>query len=176
MNTDQIYNLIAENLPIFVSHLIHSIVILFVFGILYKICGQKGTLVKSVITKMGLEENDPIGIVFSKILRIIVFIVGLLSFAQEWGFNLSAVIASLGIGSLALALAAQDSVKNFFGAFIILVEKPFKVGDKISTGGMTGIVQEINFRSTIIKAEGGEITYIPNANLSGAPITNFSKK
>lgn len=176
LNPEQITNFILTNAPTFISHLIHCIIILIIFGTLYKICGQDGALTRTIAQKLKLPEHDPVTTVCSKILRGIFFILGLISLAEELGFNLGAIIASLGVGSLALALAAQDTAKNFFSTFMLLVEKPYTVGDKITAGGITGVVQEINFRSTTIKAEKGEIIFVPNATISAGPITNFGKK
>lgn len=176
MDTAQIYLWAAQYLPVVASNLIQSAIIFVVFAILYSLCSKDGFLVKMIAKKLGLEPTDAIVVVCGRILRIVIFVIGAISFAEAWGFNLGAVIASLGIGSLALALAAQDTAKNFFSTFVILLEKPFVLGDKISAGGVTGIVQEINFRSTVIKLDGGEVAFVPNANLSGAPITNFSRK
>lgn len=176
MNPEQITILVMENLPTFMSHLAHSIIIFIIFGIFYKMCGKNGMVIKAIIKKLSLQDNDPIITVCSKILRAFIFIVGLITLAEEWGFNLGAIIASLGVGSLALALAAQDTAKNFFSTFVILIEKPYTVGNKVTAGGITGIVKEINFRSTVIKLENGELVYVPNANISGANITNFDKK
>lgn len=174
-NTEQITNFILTNAPAFISHLIHCIIILIIFGTLYKICGQDGTIIRGIAKRLKLPDHDPITTVCSKILRGLFCILGLISLAEELGFNLGAIIASLGVGSLALALAAQDTAKNFFSTFMLLIEKPYTVGDKITAGGLTGVVQEINFRSTVIKAEKGEIVFVPNASISGAPITNFSR-
>lgn len=176
MNPQEMYNLALANLPTFISHVFHSLVIIAVFALLYKICGAKGALIKMFVKQLKLAENDPIATVCSRILHIFIAVIGFITLAEEWGFNLGAVIASLGVGSLALALAAQDTAKNFFSTFVLLIEKPYTVGDKITTGGLTGIVQEVNFRSTVLKADNGELIYIPNANISNVPLTNFGKK
>ena len=79
------------------------------------------------------------------------------------GYDVGAIVAGLGIGGLALALAAQDSVKNLFGGFTIFVDKPFKVKDRIKISGFDGAVEEIGIRSTRIRTLDGRMVTIPNS-------------
>ena len=162
--------------PNFCSMIIQSIVIIVIFTLLYKVCNRDGILLRHLENKSNSAAASNLCQLVSKILHIVVLLVGALTLAGAWGFNLNAVLASLGICSMALALAAQDSVKNFFGAFVILLENTFKVGDKITVTGITGVVEAINFRSTVVKTESGEKIYIPNATFSGTAITNHSQK
>lgn len=110
-------------------------------------------------------------------LRTAVVILGLIQTAQILsGKELSAIVASLGIGGLAVALAAQDTIKNFFGSILILVDKPFELGDRINVDGYDGPVEEVGLRSTRIRNLDGHLVTIPNGDLSNKAIQNISKR
>ena len=82
------------------------------------------------------------------------------------------LLAGLSIGGLAFALAAQDTVKNFFGSLMIFVDKPFQVGDWITSGDVDGTVEEVGARSTRIRTFANSVIYVPNGNLANATIDN----
>ena len=86
--------------------------------------------------------------------------------------NITALLAGISIGGLALALAAQDTVKNFFGSIMIFLDKPFQIGDWISFKGVSGAVEEVGVRSTRIRTFANSITYVPNAILADSIIDN----
>ena len=95
--------------------------------------------------------------------------------AQEWGYDVNGFVAGLGIGGLAFALAAQDSLSNFFGGIVIILDKPFSIGDWILTPNVEGTVEDINFRSTKVRTFAHALVTVPNATLAKNPITNWSK-
>ena len=103
--------------------------------------------------------------------RILIVVIATLMIAKEWNYDMSGLLASLSIGSLALAFAAKDALANVFGSFVIIVDKPFKVGDWISANGVEGTVEKITFRSTCIRTFPQELVYVPNSLLSN---THFS--
>jgi len=90
------------------------------------------------------------------------------------GFDVGAVIAGLGIGGLALALAAQDTVKNIFGGIMVYVDKPFKVGDRIQIHGYDGFVEEVGIRSTRLRTLEGRLVTLPNAHFSDEAVENVT--
>ena len=101
---------------------------------------------------------------------------GLVTVAQFLGTDLTALLASLGIGGLALALAAQDTVGNFFGSLMVFLDRPFKVGDWIITGDVEGTVEEVGFRSTRIRTFYNSLITLPNSNLVKAPVDNLGDR
>ncbi|MDP6199631.1 MAG: mechanosensitive ion channel family protein [Candidatus Poseidonia sp.] len=109
-------------------------------------------------------------------LRFIIIFVGAVFVADSMGFDLTSLIAGLGISGLALALAAKDSISNFFGAITVLLDRPFKVGDWISVGTAEGEVIEINLRTTLIRTSADTIITMPNANLVNTPVENWGKR
>lgn len=90
--------------------------------------------------------------------------------------NIPALIAGLGIGGVAIALAAKESVENFFAAFVILTEKPFQTGDTIRIGGLEGSVELIGFRSTRLRHSDGSMFIVPNRTLASQNLENLSKR
>lgn len=100
----------------------------------------------------------------------IAFIVAL----NNAGYNVGALLAGLGIGGLALAMAAKDTVANVFGGFTIFTDKPFRIGDRVKVSGYDGHIKEIGIRSTRLQTLEGRIVTIPNSNFSGSPVENVT--
>jgi MscS family membrane protein len=100
--------------------------------------------------------------------------VGIIVGLDNAGFDIMALVAGLGIGGLALALAAQDTVKNIFGGLIIFIDKPFKIGERVQVSGHDGVVQEVGIRSTRIRTLEGRLVTIPNSKFSESSIENVT--
>ena len=92
------------------------------------------------------------------------------------GKPLTTLLAGLGIGGLAVALAAQDTLKNFFGSLMIMIDKPFKVGERILAEGNDGVIESIGFRSTRIRTLTGNQVVIPNDKVAQASIENIGRR
>ncbi|NPB07081.1 MAG: mechanosensitive ion channel family protein [Aquificae bacterium] len=126
--------------------------------------------------KFGKEFSREIGSFLSKLVKFFVVSVGFIAILQELGINVSAFIASLGIGGLAVALAARDTVANFFGGLTILLDKTFKIGDWIKVGDVEGIVEDLGLRTTKIRTFEKSLVTVPNQILSTRPVENFSRR
>lgn len=109
-----------------------------------------------------------------KSLKVFVVTVAAVVTSQNVGLDVTGLIASLSIGGLALGLAAQDTLGNLFGAVAILMDKPFKVGDRIQLDAVDGVVESIGFRSTRVRNLDGHLVSIPNKTMGNATITNIS--
>jgi len=109
-------------------------------------------------------------------LRFVIAFVGSVFIADALGFQLTSLLAGLGITGLALALAAKDTISNFFGAITVLLDRPFKVGDWVIIGSSEGEVVEINLRTTLVRTSVDTIITIPNANLVSTPVENWGKR
>lgn len=105
-----------------------------------------------------------------------VIIVGVLVTAQNLGVNITAAIASLSIGGLALGLAAQDTLANLFGAVAVLVDKPFRVGDQIKVETNEGTVEAVGLRSTRLRSPEGYLIAVPNKTMGNASIVNVTRR
>jgi MscS family membrane protein len=86
---------------------------------------------------------------------------------------LTSIIAGLGVGGLAVALAAQDTIKHFFGSLVLFADKPFQVGDRITVDTSDGVVEQVGFRSTRIRTLEGALVTIPNGDLANKTIVNI---
>lgn len=105
---------------------------------------------------------------------VIVWIIGIIMALNNVGVNISALLGTLGIGGIAFALAAQDTIKNIFGAFTIITDKPFSIGDTIQVDGFEGTIIDIGVRSTKMRNYDKRIITIPNYKISDASIVNIS--
>ncbi|MBU1909239.1 MAG: mechanosensitive ion channel family protein [Verrucomicrobia bacterium] len=112
-----------------------------------------------------------------KSLRVTVVILTLLQIATLLSDKpVTSLLAGLGVGGLAVALAAQDTVKNFFGSLVIFADKPFEMGDRIVVDGFDGPVEEVGFRSTRIRTLEGHLVTFPNGELANKSIQNIGKR
>ena len=109
-------------------------------------------------------------------LKGIIILVGLFKILIIMGADPKAIIAGASIGGLAIGLAAQDTVKNLIGTLMIFVDKPFKIGDWVVVDGIEGSVEEVGFRSSIIRAADTSIFTIPNSKLSETSVNNMGKR
>ena len=113
--------------------------------------------------------------IMSKLIKAVIIIVAVVAIAIEFNFRqLSSVMAGLGIGGAALALASQDIIKNFFGGFVILAEKSFNVGDWVKIDTFEGTVEELGLRSTKIRTIDKELVIVPNSRFADREIINYS--
>ena len=109
-------------------------------------------------------------------LKIIVITFGLLFVADNFDIDITSLLAGLGIGGIALALAAKDTVENLFGSLTVLFDKPFEIGDWIAIGEYEGTVEEVGFRSTRIRTFYNSQISVPNANLTRTAVDNFGRR
>jgi MscS family membrane protein len=121
--------------------------------------------------------DDMMAPVLRKSLRVSVVILVLVQVAQILSDKpITSIIAGLGIGGLAIALAAQDSIKNFFGSIVLFVDKPFEIGDRVVIDGHDGTVEIVGFRSTKIRTLDGHLVTVPNGELANKTIQNIGKR
>ncbi|MCL6575240.1 MAG: mechanosensitive ion channel family protein [Kyrpidia sp.] len=111
----------------------------------------------------------------TRVIRFFIVALAVMMVAQEWGFQVSSFLAGLGLGGLALALAAKDSLANLFAGFVIITERPFSIGDWIKTPSVEGTVEDITFRSTKVRTFAQALVTVPNSLLAGEPITNWAR-
>ncbi len=120
--------------------------------------------------------DDQLTPILKNSLKGIVIIFGVFKMLIIMGADPKAVIAGASIGGLAIGLAAQDTVKNLIGTLMIFVDKPFKIGDWIIVDGIEGSVEEVGFRSSIIRAADTSVYKIPNSKLSETAVNNMGKR
>ena len=131
---------------------------------------------KPIVKESEGNLDDQLLPIIRKGLKLTIWSIAILVALNNAGYNIGALLAGLGIGGLAFAMAAKDTVANLFGSFTIFVDKPFMVGDRIESNGFDGTVQEIGIRSTKIKTLAGRIVTIANADVANNPIENISSE
>jgi MscS family membrane protein len=112
----------------------------------------------------------------SRVAKVAVFAIGIVAVLAEFGYPVASLIAGLGIGGLAVALAAQKTLENLFGAFTIGVDQPFREGDYVNVGGLQGTVEEVGLRSTRIRTLERTVVSIPNGKLAEMQIETFAPR
>ena len=120
--------------------------------------------------------DDQLVPLIRKSLKFVVVLTFTVMVVQNLGYSVTSLLASLGVGGLALALAARDTVANVFGSVVVFTDRPFQVGDWIQVGGIEGTVEEVGFRTTRVRRFDKALVTLPNQTFSSSPITNFSSR
>src|SRR5690606_4696085 len=118
-------------------------------------------------------DNQVLPIV-QKGVRTVIWSIGIIVALNNAGYDVGALIAGLGIGGLALAMAAKETVSNMFGGLMVFTIKTFKIGDRIRINGFDGFVSEISFQVTRMKTLEGRLVTIPNSLFIGNIVENVS--
>lgn len=145
---------------------------IFATAIFYHLVDIVGIYMQNLAGKTESTLDDQLVPLVRKSLKTFVIVIGGLFILQNLDVNITALLAGLSIGGLAFALAAQDTIKNFFGSLMIFVDKPFQVGDWITSGDIDGSVEEVGFRSTRVRTFRNSVTYVPNGKIADSVIDN----
>jgi MscS family membrane protein len=126
--------------------------------------------------KERLDEFDPILTLLVRIGRILIVMVGLSILLSHFGINVTAITAALGIGGLAISLAAQDTIADAIAGFIILVDRPFRIGDRIEIQAINtwGDVVDIGLRTTRIRTRDNRMVIVPNSAIGTSQVINYT--
>lgn len=165
---------IPEELQAFVGHTIKSLFGFTIFWAIYNMLNPLSNVLHKITAKFGKELSDDITNFIIKSLKFVVISIGFAAIMNEWGYNISGFLASLGLVGMALALAAKDTAANLFGSLVIFSDRPFKIGDWIYTPDVEGIVERIGIRSTKIRTFAQALVTVPNAVLANSAILNWS--
>jgi len=154
-----------------VSNLFRSSIIIYITWGFYNLVGS------SVLTELieKLEVDQSIIDFTATVLRFIIIALSVTVIAQEWDYDVSGFIAGLGLGGLAFALAAKDTAANVFGGIVIILDKPFAVGDWILTPSVEGTVEVMNFRTTKVRTFANALVTVPNSVLVNEAVTNWTR-
>lgn len=131
-------------------------------------------------TFLGSKSKDPrinnIAVKFiSNILKVLTVCIAVVMVISELGYNINGLLTGLGVGGLAVSLAAQDSIKSIISGFVIMFDRPFDVGDFIETNEFSGTVEDITMRSTRVRKLDDTIIVVPNTIIADDLITNYAK-
>ena len=158
----------------FITVTVSALIPLFATIAVYKAIDIVGLYMKKVAESTESTFDDQLVPLIRKILKSFVVIIGSLYVLSNLDVNMGVLFGTLSVGGLALALAAQDTIKNFFGSLMIFMDKPFQAGHWIVTpDGIDGTVEQVGFRSTRIRTFANSVITVPNGKLSDASIDNF---
>ncbi|NQU98052.1 mechanosensitive ion channel family protein [Candidatus Woesearchaeota archaeon] len=161
----------------FFSNVVHIILIINIFWfVIYFVDALIVNYIKPLASKTKSELDDVLLPIIRRIVKITLIVMAAIIIIDKFGYDVTSLIAGLGIGGLAFALAAKDMLANLFGGVAILTDKPFKLGDRIKIEDYDGWVREIGLRSTRIETLDGFQLIVPNSKISDTILQNVSRE
>ena len=159
----------------FATSLLKALVIFDIAWFLFNLVDMVDHYLNKWAARTESTLDDHLAPLLRKSLRIFIVVMAGLMAIQTFGYPVTGVLASLGIGGLAFALAARDTVSNIFGSLMIIFDRPFHVGDWIKAGDMEGTVEEVGFRSTKIRTFAKTLISVPNNIIANLALDNYSR-
>jgi len=159
-----------------INMIINSMIAYNVFWAIIELTYALRGLVYHFTARFNPELSYEMGNFILAIIRGIIFAIGLGSILQVWGINVAGLVAGLGIGGLAFALAAKDTAANLFGSIALLLDKSIRIGEWIKIDGVEGVVEDIGMRTTKIRTFQKSLITLPNQVIANSPIENFSRR
>ncbi len=159
-----------------IKNILNTLIVFDIFWAIIAIVNALRGLFYHASARFNSELSREMGDFILKIVKILIGGVGLGAMLQVWGINVTALIASLGLGGLAFALAAKDTASNLFGSFALLADKSIRIGEWIRVGESEGVVEAIGMRTTKIRSFEKSLITVPNQLVANTPIENFSRR
>lgn len=166
---------LSSEIDVLISRLFRSVLVILAASCLWNLVGLYVEHSEEYGGLPGVEIDLILVPFLSRVLKVVIAALALIVLLQEWDYDVNGFIAGLGLGGLAFALAAQQTLSNVFGGIVIITDKPFSIGDWILTPTVEGIVEDINFRSTKIRTFEQAVVTVPNSTLANEPVTNWSR-
>ena len=168
---------IPESVKAITDRLFLGILTLLIIYLLTRAVDAMVVILKARAAKTPSPLDDKLVPLGGKVAKGFIWGIGFLLFLQNvLNYNISSLIAGLGVGGVAIAFAAQDTIANIFGAVMIFVDRPFKVGDAVSMEGYEGAIETIGLRSTRVRTWDGTLVVMPNRTVAAANITNLAAR
>lgn len=168
---------LSEGMEARVGYVMKGVIILSVAWLVARLVDS---LIRAILVPLAEKSENDLDDQLLPILRrgtkTLIWALGIVVALNNAGIEVGPIIAGLGIGGLALAMAAKDTVSNVFGGFTIFTDRPFGLNDRIRFGGFDGSVAEIGLRSTRIKTLAGTQVTVPNAKFADTPVENVSRE
>ncbi|HVU13193.1 MAG TPA: mechanosensitive ion channel family protein [Phototrophicaceae bacterium] len=159
----------------FVSHITRTLVIVAVALIIYRLIDVIVLTRRELLVFTGLAIDEALLPFIRTAIRLLLWALTIVIAVQEWGYDVNGLIAGLGIGGLAISLAAQDTLSNLFGFAAIVSDRPFVVGEYIKTKDVEGSIERVGLRSTRVRQADQAIVAVPNSMLASSAILNWSR-
>lgn len=160
----------------FIKNILNTLIVYTLFWAIISVMESLRSVFHHATEKLNPDLSIEMGNFILKISKILVGTLGLGAMLQVWGINVTALVASLGLGGLAFALAAKDTAANMFGSFALLADKSIRIGEWIKVDGVEGTVEDIGMRTTKIRSFEKSLITVPNQIVSNSPIENFSRR
>lgn len=158
------------------NQIIRSLIAFTLFWALFRALDPLSSLFDRAIDLFGSASmHETIKGFFLKVTKFVVVAMGIAAVFQEWGFNVAAVLGSLGLVGMAVALGAQDFIKNMFAGLTIFLDRVFEKGNWIKTPDVEGTVEEIGFRATKVRQFDKALVTLPNSKLANEALINYSR-
>jgi len=164
-----------EDISYVLNQIIRSGFITVVFWAIINLLNHLSINIKQITNKFGDKLNPDVANFLIKSIRFFILIIGFVAILQEWGYNISGFLASLGLVGMAFALAAKDTASNLFGSLVIFTDKPFRIGDWIKTPDVEGTIESVGIRSTRVRTFSQALVTVPNGVLANSAILNWSQ-
>ncbi|MDX1992122.1 MAG: mechanosensitive ion channel family protein [bacterium] len=170
-------NLLGTNSSIntLVTHIVRTLVIVGLVVLIYRLVNLFSTTSTRLFALTGIQVEERLLPFFRVGVQLLLIAVTVVIIIQEWGYDVSGLVAGLGLGGLALSLAAQDTLANVFGFIAIVGDRPFDVGEYIVTPDVEGVVERVGLRSTRVRRLDQALISVPNNKLANSAILNWNK-
>lgn len=170
-----LFNLVTfpTKLDTYIGHILKGLIAFFIIRMIYNLIDATGNVLMNYSAKTGSQFDNQLVPFAEKTAKGVIVVLGFLIVLQSFGLNVVSLLAGLGLGGLALALAAQDTAANLFGSVTILLDRPFSVGDLIKVKDLEGTVEEIGLRSTRIRTLYNSVITVPNGTMAKEYIDNM---
>ncbi|HCX22921.1 MAG: mechanosensitive ion channel protein [Flammeovirgaceae bacterium] len=156
--------------------LLKALLPLFGTIVFYRLVDVLAMYLENLAKKTESTLDDQLVPLLRKTLKTFVVGIGTLFILENLDIPIIPLLTGLSIGGLAFALAAQDTIKNFFGSLMIFIDRPFQIGDWITSGDIDGSVEEVGFRSSRIRTFRNSLMYVPNGKLADSVIDNHGMR
>ncbi len=160
----------------FIKHLLNTFTVFLIFWAIVSVAEALKGILYHATEKLNPDLSKEMGNLVLKMIKVVIWGIGFAAMLQVWGIDVTALIASLGLGGLAFALAAKDTAANLFGSFAILADKSIRIGEWIKVDGIEGVVEDIGTRTTKIRTFEKSLIVMPNMILASKPIENYSRR
>ena len=160
-----------------ISKTFNFLLLIIIFWIINRVIDFIGFKLKNRASETESKVDDqviPFAVDMAKVITVILGVVMILG--NVFNVNIAALVTGLGIGGVAFALASKESLENLLGSFTIFFDKPFTVGDIVTLGGVTGVVEKVGFRSTRIRTFDKSVVTVPNKNIISSELDNLGAR
>ncbi len=165
----------GDSVTVFVQRLGRSAILIGMMLLFYKLVDIFAFSSNMLFRVTGLSIEERLLPFIRTSIKVLILVIGVLAVMSEWDYDVTGLVAGVGLSGLALSLAAQDTASNLFGFASIIGDRPFDVGDYIVTPDVEGVVEEVGIRSSRIRQLDQALVTIPNSTLANSVVKNWSR-